>query len=349
MPTFSLSRLSLRIQAIWWRLLMRLHTSLLRLARPRPISPTFTRSIPTTLSTHPGTIPLVFYTPPDYDHREPGKNSRRYPCIVNFHGGGFVMGSATDDARWATAVVQQADAIVCSVGYRLAPEYPFPTAVEDGADAVMWVWEHAEELGIDVCRIGVSGFSAGGNMAITIPLRVQDALMRRRGAQETEDAGPDVPAVLTQGHLAIKIAIAWYPPVDSTLSRDERLKSMRKPGMEISKSLSNLFRASYLYPPDSAGPGRSSPYLSPGAAPDELLGLLPEHIVLYTCEWDEYLAEAERFRDRLVGLGKDVKYQMVPGARHGWDKAPSYSKVDPLVVDYYQRACQEIKRVFYGQ
>jgi len=258
------------------------------------------------------------------------------------------MGSATDDARWATAVVQQADTIVCSVEYRLAPEHPFPTAVEDGADAVLWVWEHAEELGIDADRIGVSGFSAGGNMAITVPLRVQDVLMRRRAARpQRAVAGLDM--VSAQEHLAIKIAIAWYPPVDSTISRDERLKGMRRPGMEIPKLFADLFHASYIHPPESLATTRISPYLSPGVASDELLELLPERIVLYTCEWDEYLPEVERFRDRLMALGKDVKYQMVPGAKHAWDRIPPYFRVDPLVVYYYRKACQEVKREFYAQ
>lgn len=99
-----------------------------------------------------------------------------YPVLINFHGGGFTLGTATDDARWCGTVVTECEAVVVSVEYRLAPECPFPTAVEDGVDAVLWVAEHAEELGIDSDKIALSGFSSGANMAFTVPIRLYDHL-----------------------------------------------------------------------------------------------------------------------------------------------------------------------------
>ncbi|KAK3647991.1 hypothetical protein LTR56_007691 [Elasticomyces elasticus] len=109
--------------------------------------------------------------------RRRSMNVRRwghYPVIINFHGGGFTLGHATDDARWCGTVVDELNAVVISVDYRLAPECPFPTAVEDGADVVLWVHEHADELGIDREKIAISGFSSGANMAFTVPLRLYD-------------------------------------------------------------------------------------------------------------------------------------------------------------------------------
>ncbi|KAH9832360.1 hypothetical protein Tdes44962_MAKER08808 [Teratosphaeria destructans] len=97
-----------------------------------------------------------------------------YPVVINFHGGGFTLGTATDDARWCGTVVDECHAIVVSVEYRKAPEMPFPTAVEDGVDAVLWIHEHADDLGIDREKIALSGFSSGGNMAFTVPLRLYD-------------------------------------------------------------------------------------------------------------------------------------------------------------------------------
>jgi len=341
---YDLHRLSLQAQAIWWRSLMGIGMYLHRLAPPRPLSPKFIKHIDTTLAVHRrGSIRLAFYTPVDY-----GKagNTKRYPCIVNFHGGGFTMGAATDDARWATAVVQQADTILCSVDYRRAPEFPFPTAVEDGADAVMWIWDHAEELGIDANKLGVSGFSAGGNMAITVPLRLQDALLRRRGA-EPPQVSSDAPVVLEHEHRVVKLVIAWYPATDYTRTRAVRRKSNRRPDKELPTFFTKLFDAAYLYPPKEVM--LDSPYLSPGAASDELLRFLPEDFLLYTCEWDELLEEGEMFRDRLRTLGKSVKYRMIEGVRHGWDKSPNPLRPDPVAQEWYQEACQEIKRVFHGQ
>lgn len=99
-----------------------------------------------------------------------------YPVIINFHGGGFTLGSPHDDARWCGTVVTELNAVVVSVDYRRAPEYPFPTAVEDGVDAVLWIHQHAAELGLDRNKILLSGFSSGGNMAFTVPLRLYDQL-----------------------------------------------------------------------------------------------------------------------------------------------------------------------------
>lgn len=103
-----------------------------------------------------------------------GKRWGNYPVVINFHGGGFTLGTATDDARWCGTVVNECHAVVISVDYRKAPEYPFPTAVEDGVDAVLWVHTHAEELGIDKEKIALSGFSSGGNMSIAVALRLWD-------------------------------------------------------------------------------------------------------------------------------------------------------------------------------
>ena len=89
---------------------------------------------------------------------------------------GFTIGSPGDDARWCSTVVDECLAVVISVDYRLAPEHPFPTAVEDGVDSVLYVYNHAEELGINKEKIALSGFSSGANMAFTVPLRLYDEL-----------------------------------------------------------------------------------------------------------------------------------------------------------------------------
>jgi putative ergosteryl-3beta-O-L-aspartate hydrolase len=108
--------------------------------------------------------------------------------VINFHGGGFTLGTATDDARWCGTVVDECDAVVVSVEYRKAPEMPFPTAVEDGVDAVLWIHEHADELGIDREKIALSGFSSGGNMAFTVPLRLYD---EQTGFQRDDASRPN--------------------------------------------------------------------------------------------------------------------------------------------------------------
>merc|ERR1712000_735616 len=86
-----------------------------------------------------------------------------------------------------------------------------------------------------------------------------------------------------------------------------------------------LFDASYLYPPHSAS--LSDPYLSPGVAPDDMLRALPNDIIIYTCEWDGLRAEAERFKERLTqALEKRVRYRMVVGVSTPGTKARIRSK-----------------------
>ncbi|GAB7348929.1 hypothetical protein MBLNU459_g7615t1 [Dothideomycetes sp. NU459] len=178
------ARWVLHLQAQMWRFLMSIGMLLHRLAPPRPPKPSFTRTIPSTVSATAGSFTLYFYVPKDYEHhrragfhdkrKRPGRPLAGYPVVINFHGGGFTLGTSTDDARWCGTVVEQCDAVVVSVGYRRAPECPFPTAVEDGVDAVIWVADHADELGIDPDKIALSGFSSGANMAFTVPLRLFD-------------------------------------------------------------------------------------------------------------------------------------------------------------------------------
>lgn len=140
-------------------------------ADPRPPRPNFKIIIPSRLSPRGGTFKLVFYVPESY-LREP--DDFRFPCVVNFHGGGFTLGTGTDDARWASTVIRDVDAIFVSVEYRLAPEFPFSVGVEDGTDALMYLASHSEELRIDPHRMALSGFSAGGNFAFTVPLMLHD-------------------------------------------------------------------------------------------------------------------------------------------------------------------------------
>lgn len=262
--------------------------------------------------------------------------------MVNFHSGGFTIGKARDDARWASAVVKFTDAVVVCVDYRLAPEHPFPTAVEDGVDAILYLLQNSEELRIDADRIGVSGFSAGGNIAFTVPMRLQDELRRQRHSHNEGQLPRDTP--MREGKVVV--IVSWYPATDfATNTRDERRNTNIRPDTELPKFFTDLFDASYLYPPCDVS--LSDPYLSPGVAPDEKLRGLPEDIIIYTCERDGLRAETERFAERLNGgLRKRVQYTIVPGVPHAWDKSPNPFKSSLATEQIYKGACIEMKRVF---
>ena len=156
-----------------WRSLMAIGMKFHHYAYPKPPKPNFKIVIPSRLSPRGGKFKLVFYVPDTYLD-EADDDDFRYPVVVNFHGGGFTLGTGTDDARWASSVVHTTGAVFVSVEYRLAPEYPFSVGVEDGTDAILYLASHAEELRLDPHRIALSGFSAGGNFAFTVPLMLYD-------------------------------------------------------------------------------------------------------------------------------------------------------------------------------
>ncbi|KAI4180264.1 MAG: hypothetical protein L6R41_007343 [Letrouitia leprolyta] len=318
--------------------------SLHKLPHPRPPSPYRRISVPVTVSPKKGEITLLFYVPPTYSIRG---LDRRFPTVINFHGGGFTIGSATDDARFAHTVTAEIEAVFVSVDYRLAPEYPFPTAVEDGVDAILYLVKHAGELGIDSDNMVVNGFSAGGNLAFSVLLKLNDWLSTRPAMLDTKDIRKEGDNIIDRwAPRRIRAIMAWYPSLDFTLPRYSRKATNPRQDKELPNILTNLFDTSYVQYYDK---DKHSPYLSPAAAPLDMLQGLPDTVVLLPCEWDGLAAEAERFRKRLEqDAGKKVIYQIIPEARHGFDRAPNPFYSTPIRARFYIQACEELRSIFTG-
>lgn len=276
----------------------------------------------------------------------------RRPAVVNFHGGGFVLGQATDDGRWAMAVMQALGAVVFSVEYRLAPSYPFPTPVEDCADAILQIWRRADEFWIDPDKIILSGFSAGGTLALAswtlladykrwgYDVRAQPSssppqedLAARASKMslsdnDTDGSGPAADVPQPAGLML------FYPLLDWTQSRPRKRLTCAKPELTLPRNLTDIFDAAYLYPPDEIKSQLDNPLLSPGLLPDDLVDRLPP-VQMCLCEYDMLLAEGRRFVDRLRARGKrDVGYRVVEGAKHAWDKPLPFSPPENLGVEY---------------
>jgi acetyl esterase len=109
-----------------------------------------------------GEVGLRIYTP------RPASEDRPFPIVVHLHGAGFVAGDLDTHDSIARFHCKHADAVVIAVDYRLAPEHPFPAAVDDAYAAVEWAVDHARELHGDARRIAVLGDSAGGNLAAVV-------------------------------------------------------------------------------------------------------------------------------------------------------------------------------------
>lgn len=116
-----------------------------------------------------GEIRLRVYAP-----RPPAASAAGRPVVLAFHGGGWCWGSP-EQSRWmAGRIASRTGALVVAPAYRLAPEHPYPAAVEDCWTALTWVMAHAEDLGADADRIAVLGDSAGGTLAAVVALRARD-------------------------------------------------------------------------------------------------------------------------------------------------------------------------------
>jgi acetyl esterase/lipase len=300
------------------------------LSWPLPTRPAFELTIPSTISKIPGSIQLYFFTAtgtllsPGEDEERP--HTKR-PVLIDFHGGGFAIGHPLDDARWIGAVLQKhRDAVVVSVGYRLAPEHPFPIPIEDGVDAVIWLWEHAGQYRLDRGQFVLCGDSAGGNLCLTIPLRLHEELIKR---QERQGKSP-----------GIRLAglIVFYPSTDWSRSRLERdaTNPIASRKSLITPEVFKFFDDSYLVLENMRRKDgtdeidMSHPYLSPGLAPMGLiLASYPPEVAIYTCGWDQLLVEGNQFRERLrgfVGSGglRSVGGMVIEDAVHGFDKRPSF-------------------------
>ncbi|GKT55856.1 arylacetamide deacetylase [Colletotrichum tofieldiae] len=283
-----------------------------------PVPPAANRAIwlDSTLSEWSGTekIRVDVWLPPTTTNRPTGK----VPAVINFHGGGFVLGQGTDDARWAGAVATALNAVVFSVNYRLAPGYPFPTPVEDSTDSILQIVARAEEFRIDTQKVFLSGFSAGGTLALASWNILQDP---DRWGYKFKFPVPDISGI-----------VLFYPLLDWTLTRPQKRQTCGRPDMTLPKSMTDLFDASYVYPPRPRSE-RGDPRLSPGLMTDEMIDRLPP-VHLCMCEFDMLLLEGQSFAERARSRGRRISTRVVKAEKHAWDKPPPFTPKESVMIEY---------------
>ena len=219
----------------------------------------------------------------------PQSAPRPLPALLSMHAGGYMLGSADDDDLWVKRIVTDIGLAAVSVDYRLAPETPFPGAVEDCYAALTWLHAHAPELGIDQGRIAIGGVSAGGGLAAGVGLLARD--------------WGDVP-------LAFQLLI--QPMLDDRTIASANPhpctgEFMWTPG-------ANRFAWSALLgqEPGSAG---VSPYAAAARA-ECLAGLPPTFISVGAL--DLFLEENLEYARRLMREGVPTELHIYPGAVHGF-------------------------------
>lgn len=211
------------------------------------------------------------------------------PCLVHLHGGGLVAGSRYDDVVPLLGLAAQVGCAVASVEYRLAPEDPYPAALEDSHAALRWLVANAARLGLDPDRMVIEGVSAGGGLAAAVAL-----LARDRG-------GPGL-----AGQMLL------FPMLDD---RNDSPSAHQMQGAGAWDRVANetAWRA---YLGDAAGgpevPGQAAP-----ARATELAGLPPAFIDVGSAE--TFRDEAVAYATRLWLDGGAAELHVWPGGFHGFD------------------------------
>lgn len=215
------------------------------------------------------------------------------PCVVNFHGGGWVQGNPEQSGWMASRIAVRNSVVVISPDYRLAPEDPFPAGVEDARDAVDWVVKNAGDLGIDPQRIAVMGDSAGGNLAAVVALLARDA------------GGPE-----------IRAQVLMYPGVEMYDKWPSEIRNADAP--VLTSSNMRAFVRLYLGDQHGTEDFRASPIRA------ESHTGLPKAFIL-TAEHDPLLDNGSRYRDTLSAAGVPVRYAEYAGTIHGFMSLPGVS------------------------
>lgn len=232
-----------------------------------------------------GPIPARLHRPV-----RPADAQEPLPLLVWFHGGGWVLGSIDSHENVARNFCHDAQVAVLNVGYRLAPEHPFPAAFDDAEAAFLWAHENAERLGIDRDRIALGGDSAGGNLSAAV------SYARTR-------AGGPAPAFQLLIVPATDLA-GVYPSHD-----------LFAEGYFLTRANMDWYKNHYLPP----GIDRTDPRVSPLLA-DDLSGLPPAYIAV--AGFDPLRDEGEAYAARLREAGVKVTVRRHRHAVHPFINIP---------------------------
>ena len=224
-----------------------------------------------------GDLPVRVYRPSD---------ERPLPVLLYFFGGGWTLGSIDTADLLCRTLADEVGCLVVTVGYRLAPEHPFPAAVHDCHAALRWIASHAGELGADPSRLAVGGDSAGGNLAAAVTL-----LARADGVIDLV------------GQLLV------YPNTDQSAD-DASMRDNADPWLFNHHSVA-WYTGHYLASPGDA----ADPLASPLRAAD--LSRLPPALVI-TAEYDPLRDQGEAYARRLAEAGVPVELSRYPGMAHGF-------------------------------
>ena len=255
------------------------------------------------------TIRVRLYQPAEPSWAEPA------PALVYYHGGGFTVGSVDTHDALCRMFARDAQCVVLSVDYRLAPEYTFPTAVNDAFDALNWLHANASLYGVDPARIAVGGDSAGGTLATVCAVQARDAGLPK---------------------LALQLLI--YP---GTSSHQQSASHARlAEGYLLSAETIQWFFQQYVRDPADRNDWRFAPLDGSRGAPD-FGGVAPAWIA--TAEYDPLSDEGAAYAQKLRAAGNEVTLECYAGMIHEFFKMGGFV---PDVAKAHADAVRTLREAF---
>lgn len=267
---------------------------------PAPPGPDVSRVEDIEVAGPEGPIPVRLYYPSD---------APDLPVLVWYHGGGWVLGSVEHDDPTARRLCAGAGVIVISVDYRLAPEHPYPAAVDDAYAAAVWAWQNAARYGGDQARIAIGGVSAGANLAAAVTLLSRD-----------------------RGGTAFRHQLLVVPVTDCRMQTASYADNAE--GLVLTRASMEWFYDHYV----PAGVDRSQPSISPLLAKSHA-GLPPADI--HVAEYDPLRDEGEAYAAALKAAGVPVTVTRHPGQIHTFFTA---AHLFPRGLDTVGVAAERVKR-----
>lgn len=228
--------------------------------------------------------------------------------IYWIHGGGFLFGVPEQNEGLCIRFAKEVGAVVVSPDYRLAPEHPYPAALDDSYAGLVWFFDNAASLGVDEARIAVAGASAGGNLCAATVLMARD-----------------------KGEVAPAFQMPLYPMIDDRFATPASHEVMDE---RVWNNEANEF-AWKAYIGDAMGTDEATAYMAPSRAED-LSGLPPAYSCVGTL--DPFRDDTMTYMARLAQAGVPTEFHLYPGAYH------SFETIAPD-TDYARRTVDEYIRV----
>lgn len=230
-------------------------------------------------------IPVRLFTP----SKQPVKG-----LLVFFHGGGFVKGSVEKYTRVCYQLAESTNHVVLSVEYRLAPEHPFPTGLNDCYEVVKEVYEHIDSFGLTEQQVTLIGDSAGATLAAAVSLLARD-----------------------QGDFSVHQQVLIYPLTYNDHSSSSPYESIQENGEDYLLTAKRLREYIQLYIKDQGD--LYNPYFAPLLA--KSLEKQPRTLLI-TAQYDPLRDEGEAYGRRLKEAGNEVAMWRMPDVIHGYFSLP---------------------------